>query len=101
MQPVIAVSLGSAVFGLGSAPKGNPAKIAQCAKDFEGLLITQMLRSAREAGGGGFTGDGDDENEANSTLVEFGEQQLAQALANSGALGIGKIVEAGLVKNAD
>ena len=81
--------------------KKTAAKIAQCAKDFEGLLLTQMLRSAREAGGGGLTGEGDDENEANSTLVEFGEQQLAQALANSGALGIGKIVIAGLVKNAD
>ena len=65
------------------------------------MLLTQMLRSAREAGDGGFTGDGGDENEANSTLVELGEQQLAQALASNGALGIGKIVLAGLVKNAD
>lgn len=101
MQPVMAASLGSAAPSPSSTSRGNPAKIAQCAKDFEGLLLTQMLRSAREAGGGGFTGDGDDEHEANSTLVEFGEQQLAQALANSGALGIGKIVAAGLVKNAD
>jgi len=101
MQPVIPPSLGSAATSPRSIPQGNPAKIAQCAKDFEGLLVAQMLRSAREAGGGGLTGEGDDENEANSTLVEFGEQQLAQALANSGALGIGKIVTAGLVKNAD
>jgi len=101
MHPVIAASLGSAAPASSSVPRGSPAKIAQCAKDFEGLLLTQMLRSAREAGGGGFAGDGDDENEANSTLMEFGEQQFAQALANSGALGIGKIVEAGLVKNAD
>jgi Rod binding domain-containing protein len=101
MQPVIAASLGSAASAPSSIPRGSPAKIAQCAKDFEGLLVAQMLRSAREAGGGDFAGDGDDENEANSTLVELGEQQLAQALANSGALGIGKIVTAGLVKNAD
>ena len=101
MQPVISASLGSTAPSPSSIPKENRARIAQCAKDFEGLLLTQMLRSACEAGGGGFTGDGDDENEADSTLVEFGEQQLAQALANSGALGIGKIVEAGLVKNAD
>ena len=58
-----------------------------------------MLRSAREAGGGGMTGDGEDDNEANSTLLELGEEQLAQALASSGALGIAKIVTAGLVKN--
>ena len=101
MQTVIPASIGSAAPAPSSVPRGSPAKIAQCAKDFEGLLVAQMLRSAREAGGGGLTGEGDDENEANSTLVEFGEQQLAQALANSGALGIGKIVTAGLVKNAD
>src|SRR5579864_3372527 len=101
MKPVIAASLGWAGPAPSSIPKENRAKIAQCAKDFEGLLLTQMLRSAREAGGGGLTGDGGDENEANSTLVEFGEQQFAQALANSGALGIAKIVAAGLVKNAD
>ena len=101
MPPIIAASLGSAASSPGSVPRGNAAKVAQCAKDFEGLLVAQMLRSAREAGGGGLTGEGDDENEANSTLVEFGEQQLAQALANSGALGVGKIVTAGLVKNAD
>jgi Rod binding domain-containing protein len=101
MHPVIAASLGSAASAPNSIPRGSPAKIAQCAKDFEGLLVAQMLRSAREAGGGGLTGEGGDENEANSTLVELGEQQLAQALANSGALGIGKIVTAGLVKNAD
>jgi Rod binding domain-containing protein len=100
MQPIIAASLGSAASAPNSTPRESPAKIAQCAKDFEGLLVAQMLRSAREAGGGDFAGDGD-ENEANSTLVELGEQQLAQALANSGALGVGKIVLAGLVKNAD
>jgi Rod binding domain-containing protein len=101
MQPASAAFLGSAAPSPSSIPKENRTKIAQCAKDFEGLLLTQMLRSAREAGGGGLTGEGGDENEANSTLIEFGEQQLAQALANRGALGIGKIVEAGLVKNAD
>jgi Rod binding domain-containing protein len=81
--------------------KDSPARIRQTASDFEALLLTQMLRSAREAGGGGLTGAGDDENEANSTLVEFGEQQFAQALANRGGLGIANMVVAGLTKNAD
>ena len=39
-----------------------------------------MLKSARESGGG-LIGVGDDENDANSTMVELGEQQFAQALA--------------------
>ena len=76
-------------------PEGT--KIAQCAKEFEGLLISQMLRSAREAGG---LNAGDDD-ESNSTLIELGEQQLGQALAASETLGIAKMIRAGLVKNAD
>ena len=91
MQPLVATPPGSMLTSSNSGSPGTPAKIAQCAKEFEGLLVAQMLRSSREAGGGGFTGDDDDE--ANSTLVELGEQQLAQALAAKGAFGIGKIVK--------
>ena len=94
----IASTASAPVSGAASA---EAAKIRKCATEFEGILIAQMLRSAREAGGGGLTGDDNDDTEANSTLLELGEQQLAQALASSGALGIGKIVIAGLEKNAD
>lgn len=83
-----------------SAPPAETAKINKCATEFEGMLLAQMLRSAREAGSGGLTGDDEDDSEANSTLLELGEQQFAQALAASGALGIGKMVIAGLMKNA-
>lgn len=80
----------------------TPAKIEHAAKDFEALLINQMLQSAREAGGGSLTGDDDDgENQENSTLLELGQQQFAQALSSSGGLGIAKMVIAGLNKHAD
>jgi Rod binding domain-containing protein len=78
-----------------------PAKIRQGATDFEALLLAQMLRSAREASGAGISGDGDDENQANSSLIELGEQQFAQALAANGGLGIAKMVVAGLTTHAD
>jgi len=78
----------------------NPAKMRKAATDFEALLLGQMLKSAREAGGTGLTGSGDDD-EANSSLLELGEQQFAQAMASSGALGIAKMVLTGLTKNAD
>ena len=78
----------------------NLTKLNQGAKEFEALLLTQMLRSARESGGS-LTADGDDDNEANSTMLELGEQQFAQALAGSGGLGIAKIVIGGLSKYAD
>ena len=79
-----------------TSTKDSPAKILKGATDFEALLIGQMLRSAREAGGSGLTGDDDDDSEANSSLLELGEQQFAQALSSSGGLGIGKMIVAGL-----
>lgn len=80
----------------------SPDKIRESATQFESLLIAQMLRSARESGGGGLTGSGDDdEDEANSTLLDMGEQQFAQVLAANGGLGIAKIVVAGLTNHAD
>jgi len=81
--------------------KDSPEKIKHAAKDFEAVLINQMLQSAREAGGGGLTGGGDEESQQNSALLELGEQQFAQALASSGGLGIAKMVIAGLTKHAN
>jgi Rod binding domain-containing protein len=80
--------------------KDNNSRIRQAATDFEAMLLAQMLRSAREASGNGLSGD-DEEDQANSTMLELGEQQFAQALASSGALGIAKMVVAGLTKNAN
>jgi Rod binding domain-containing protein len=83
-----------------AASKDTPEKIRKAATDFEALLIAQMLKSARESGGG-MTGDADEQDETNSTMLELGEQQMAQALANSGGLGIANIVIAGLTKHAN
>ena len=83
-----------------SASKDTPEKIRKAATDFEALLIAQMLKSARESGGG-MTGDADEQDETNSTMLELGEQQLAQALSSSGGLGIAKMVIAGLTNHAN
>jgi Rod binding domain-containing protein len=97
LQPVSQLAASGA-----AAPHDNLAKVRKGATDFEALLLTQMLRSAREAGGTGLTGGGDDDSdEANSSLVELGEQQFAQALASNGGLGIAKMVVAGLTNHAD
>jgi Rod binding domain-containing protein len=60
-----------------STSKDSPAKIKQAATDFEALLLAQMMKSAREASGGDLTADGADDSEANSTMIELGEQQFA------------------------
>ena len=80
--------------------KDTASKVGKAATDFEALLLGQMLRSAREACGSGLTGEDDEDSESNSSLVELGEQQFAQALAANGGLGIAKMVVAGL-KHAD
>jgi Rod binding domain-containing protein len=85
---------------LSSGSLDTPQKIGKAATDFEALLIAQMLKSARESGGG-ITGDTDEQDETNSTLIELGEQQLAQALSCSGGLGIAKMVIEGLTKHAN
>ncbi len=99
IEPVPAASVAQTAALGGAARKDTTAKTRQAATDFEALLLTQMLKSARESGGGGLVG-GEDSQE-NSALVELGEQQFAQALASSGGLGIAKMVVTGLAKHAD
>jgi len=101
IESVVVSTLSRTMRPLGEKPKEDPAKIRKAATDFEAMLIDQMLRSAREAGGGGLTVDGSSDNQANASLFELGEQQLAQALASSGGLGIAKMVVGGLTKHAD
>ncbi len=98
------IQMASALSGNSGAPapgsKDTPEKIGKAAMDFEALLIAQMLKSARESGGG-MTGDADEQDETNSPMLELGEQQFAQALSSSGGLGIAKMVIAGLTHHAN
>ena len=89
-DPAFSATLSTATMNpssLHGAAKDNPEKIHKAATDFEALLIAQMLKSARESGGG-MTGDADEQDETNSTMLELGEQQMALALSSSGCLGI-------------
>lgn len=99
IQPLIAAVPPQPLAARG-AVKDTPGRIQQAASEFEALLIAQMLKNSRAASGG-LSSDDDDGEEANSTMIELGEQQFAQALAASGGLGIAKMVVAGLTKNAD
>ena len=78
-----------------SAVSEGPGKAASAAKDFEGLLIAQMLQSIREQGSG-WLGGGDDD--ASATAFGLGEQYLAGAIAAGGGLGLGKIIERSLTQ---
>jgi Rod binding domain-containing protein len=75
----------------------SPEKVAGVAKQFEALMIGQMLKSAREASGGGWLGNEDDQSDQTGSLVmELAEQGLSQAMAAHGGLGIAKMVTANL-----
>ena len=78
--------------GIGSS---NPAKEKQssAAKDFEALLIDQILRSSREEDSG-WLGTGDDNS--SSTAFGLGEEELAKAMASAGGFGLQKLIAQGL-----
>jgi Rod binding domain-containing protein len=76
-----------------SQPDRATQKEVAAAKDFEALLIGQMLKSVREEGSGWL---GADEDEAGATASSLGEEQLAKAMAAGGGLGISKVIASGL-----
>lgn len=76
-------------------PVAKPSmKATEAARQFEGLLITQMLRIARESGAGSWFGSADDQS--SSTALEFAEQQFASLLANGGGFGLTSVITKGL-----
>jgi flagellar protein FlgJ len=81
-----------------AAPKDDPVKVRESAKQFEALLIGQMLKSMRDSEGGWLGTDGDD---ASSSAMEYAQENFAQSLANSGGLGLAKLVAGGLQKPAE
>lgn len=86
-------------FQAASDKTDTPEKISGVAKQFEALMIGQILKSARESSGGGWLGDGDDKDDQTGSMVmELGEQGLSQALAANGGLGIAKMVTANLAR---
>lgn len=77
--------------------RDTPEAIAKASSQFEALLIGEILKSARESDGSDWLGT---EDEAGSSLMDMSEQQLSQALASGGGLGLAKMIAAGLTKTA-
>ena len=85
--------------GVGSpAKQDSPGKILEAARQFESLLITQILRSARGSGEGWMGSGGDSSSDCASG---FAEEQLAAAMSKGGGLGLANIIAAGLEKAQD
>ena len=71
---------------------GKPSRIGDAAQQFEALLLSQILHSAR--GSGGWLGINDDA--AGDSVTDFAEQQLANVLASQGGMGLAHLIAAGL-----
>jgi len=77
----------------------DPKRIADAARQFESLLIGQLLKASHGSSGSGWMGTGDDQ--AGAQAIDLAEEQLAQTLAQQGGLGLAKLVVAGLRQKAD
>ena len=78
--------------GLGGTER---ARVREAAMQFEALLLSEVLKSARESGGG-WLGSG--EEGSSTTLGEYGEQAFAQVLSQQGGLGLQSLVGNSLLK---
>ncbi len=81
-----------------AAPQPKPAKVEDAAKQFEALMIAQLLKSARGSDDSSWMGTGDDQ--AGSIGVEMAEQEFARALASGGGLGLARLIAHGLAPAA-
>lgn len=75
------------------APGMNASKTSSTARDFEALLLSQMLRGMRESGSG-WLGTGEDQSM--DAAMGLAEEQLGRALVAGGGIGLSKVVESGL-----
>ena len=84
---------GADIQGTKAHPKDDPAKVMNAAKQFEALLVGQLMKSMQDSEGG-WLGTGDDQS--SSAAMEYGQEAFAQAMAASGGLGLAKMVATGL-----
>ncbi len=71
----------------------TPERVREAARQFEGMLMQQILRSMRESGAG-WLGTGEDAS--GECAQDFAEQQFAEALSASGGLGLANLIADGL-----
>jgi flagellar protein FlgJ len=72
----------------------RPRNVSQAAEQFEALLIAQLLKGAHDETTGGWLGTGDDQ--AGSAMTDFAEENLAQAMAARGGIGLAGMIAKGL-----
>jgi Rod binding domain-containing protein len=84
------ITLHADAAGLGTPDPQRTGNLKEAAGKFESLLIAQMLKSAREADSGGWSGEAADPS--SSSMMDMAEQQLADLLGSNGSLGLARMV---------
>lgn len=78
---------------LASPASSTPTKAAAIGKDFEALLVAQMLKSAHGAGSGWLSSGEDQSMEA---AIGFAEEHLSRAFTAGGGFGLSKLIDSHL-----
>ncbi|MBL8217358.1 MAG: hypothetical protein JNK87_41945 [Bryobacterales bacterium] len=81
------------IAGISSVTPGGetkPKDLKEAAEAFEGLLLAEMLRSVREAGGSSIAGGEGDASA--SGLLDHAESMLATHLSKAGGLGLSSAI---------
>jgi len=83
--------------GTTAIAKDDPAKIQDAARQFEALLLGQIMKSMRDSEGGWM---GTDDDDADSSAMEYAQEMFAQALSAGGGLGLANLIAKGLTRQA-
>ena len=79
---------------IGEVGKVKDTKSA--AREFEAMLIGNLMQSAFSAEQIGIGGETDS---GGQTMLDFGREHLSRVIAEGGGLGLGKLIESGLGKD--
>ena len=90
----IAAGMADAAGIAAAKPKDDPAKVQDAARQFEALLLAQMMKSVREADSESWLGTGEDQ--AGQSAMALAEEHFAAALSKTGGLGLSDLIVAGL-----
>ena len=88
--------MGAVAAVLPTTGQTKPKSADVAAKQFESLLIGEMLRSARES----MADDDGDSDTTKQTMLDVADQQFAQVLSNNGGLGIAQMIVHGLKRES-
>lgn len=80
----------------GLSVSARSGRTDQAARDFESLLLTQLLRSAHQAGG--WLGASDDDPDG--AVLGIAEEHLASVISANGGLGLARLIQSGLNRPA-